>query len=210
MTSGPHATLPLLRSEADFLEYASSGKTHGRTSFRWSLSLSLERCLCLCSISFICSSNNNISRITKMVQGLCNHFSPALLYLPDPNNPDQLLPYHPFPPPSLLSRSDVSATLRALGFGYRAGFIQKTAKFLVDNHGSDTLPDDPSEDAERWLHSLRNVTTSEAREELLKLMGVGRKVADCILLMSLDKVRPSFSSFPLFLNERSLERGCSR
>lgn len=137
---------------------------------------------------FICSSNNNISRITKMVQGLCNHFSPALLSLPDPNNPDRLLPYHPFPSPSILSRPDVSATLRGLGFGYRAEFIQKTAKFLVDTHGSNTSLDDPSEDSERWLRSLRDVTTVEAREELLKLTGVGRKVADCILLMSLDKV----------------------
>jgi 3-methyladenine DNA glycosylase/8-oxoguanine DNA glycosylase len=32
------------------------------------------------------------------------------------------------------------------------------------------------------------MTTADARHELLKLMGVGRKVADCILLMSLDKV----------------------
>jgi len=36
--------------------------------------------------------------------------------------------------------------------------------------------------------TLRDLDTSEAREELLKFIGVGRKVADCILLMSLDKV----------------------
>ncbi|KXN92241.1 N-glycosylase/DNA lyase [Leucoagaricus sp. SymC.cos] len=138
-------------------------------------------------VSFICSSNNNISRITKMVQGLCNHYSLPLLSLSDPCNPDQLFPYHPFPPPSRLSQPDVSATLRTLGFGYRAEFIQKTAKYLVDSHGSDTLLDDPSEASEKWLKGLRDASTSEAREELLKLTGVGRKVADCILLMSLDK-----------------------
>ncbi|KAJ3568639.1 hypothetical protein NP233_g5580 [Leucocoprinus birnbaumii] len=138
-------------------------------------------------VSFICSSNNNISRITKMVQGLCNHYSPPLLSLPDPSSPDLLLPYHPFPPPSRLSQTDVSSTLRALGFGYRAEFIQKTAKYLVDTHGSNTLLDDPSEDSERWLKGLRDSSTAEAREELLKLTGVGRKVADCILLMSLEK-----------------------
>lgn len=127
-----------------------------------------------------------------MVHSLCNQFSPALLSLPDPNNPDQLLTYHPFPPPSVLSQPDVSPTLRQLGFGYRAEFIQKTAKFLVDSHGSDTLPDDPGEASERWLRGLRNSGTAEAREELLKLTGVGRKVADCILLMSLDKVCEMF------------------
>jgi N-glycosylase/DNA lyase len=129
-----------------------------------------------------------------MVQGLCNHYSPPLLSLPDPSNPDLLLPYHPFPPPSRLAHPDVSATLRTLGFGYRAEFIQKTAKFLVDSHGSATLLSDPSEASEKWLRGLRSASAAEARVELLKLTGVGRKVADCILLMSLDKVRDSLSS----------------
>ena len=40
-----------------------------------------------------------------------------------------------------------------------------------------------------FLGSLRKVDADEARVELLKLHGVGPKVADCVLLMSLDKVR---------------------
>ena len=61
---------------------------------------------------------------------------------------------------------------------------------LVDAHGLGTpLPrNNFSEASEIWLRQLRNTTTSAAREELLKFVGVGRKVADCILLMSLDKV----------------------
>jgi N-glycosylase/DNA lyase len=93
--------------------------------------------------------------------------------------------FHPFPPPSRLSAPDVTTTLRSLGFGYRADFIQKTAKMLVDAHGG---AGSTVEGPERWLHSLRSMSTTDAREELLKLMGVGRKVADCILLMSLNKV----------------------
>jgi len=123
-----------------------------------------------------------------MVRRLCDHYSPPLLSLADPNDPSLSYPYHPFPPPSILAQPDVSDTLRALGFGYRAAFIQRTAEFLVSSYGSDTLPDDPSEASERWLRGLRRVSTTEAREALLKLTGVGRKVADCILLMSLDKV----------------------
>ncbi|KAI0064583.1 DNA glycosylase [Artomyces pyxidatus] len=131
-------------------------------------------------VSFICSSNNNISRITKMVKSLCSHYSPSLLSLPLPALSSENESYHPFPPPSLLADPSVPATLRALGFGYRADFIHKTARMLVDAHGAHGGP-------ERWLQTLRAMPTADARAELLKLMGVGRKVADCVLLMSLDK-----------------------
>ncbi|KAK0210907.1 DNA glycosylase, partial [Desarmillaria ectypa] len=134
-------------------------------------------------ISFICSSNNNISRITKMVQSLCKYYSPELLSLHDPSG-RETHSYHPFPPPSALAAPSVTATLRSLGFGYRAGYIQKTAQMLVDTHGT---IEDGREPSELWLESLRDLATADARTELLKLMGVGRKVADCILLMSLDK-----------------------
>ncbi|KAL0063738.1 8-oxoguanine glycosylase ogg1 [Marasmius tenuissimus] len=128
-------------------------------------------------ISFICSSNNNISRISKMVQNLCKEFSPPLINIQDPGSMTSTN-YHAFPPPSVLADPDVASKLRSLGFGYRAEFIQKTARMLFDAHGNG---------AETWLMKLREASTEEARAELLKLMGVGRKVADCILLMSLDK-----------------------
>ena len=130
-----------------------------------------------------------------MVQALCNHYSTPLLSLPDPTSETQIHTYHPFPPPSVLAAPDVIATLRSLGFGYRASFIQRTAKILVDAHGVSRLPNDPMEASERWLMALRNKSTADAREELLKFVGVGRKVADCVLLMSLDKVCTSIS-FP--------------
>ncbi|KAI0293100.1 DNA glycosylase [Russula brevipes] len=121
-------------------------------------------------ISFICSSNNNITRITKMVKSLCAQYSPPLLSipLPMPTAVGMLTPsdsdgtkseLSPFPPPSLLSSPDVATRLRSLGFGYRADFIQKTARMLEDAH-------------ERWLYTLRDMTTADARHELLKLMGV--------------------------------------
>jgi N-glycosylase/DNA lyase len=144
--------------------------------------------------SFICSSNNNISRISKMVKSLCTNYSPSLMSLPPPSGPDEPEPYHPFPPPSALAAPEVAAKLRALGFGYRADFIQKTAKMLVerDIESSSSKLQSPfyvgREPAEVWLAGLRKEQTTIARGELIKLMGVGRKVADCVLLMSLDKV----------------------
>jgi N-glycosylase/DNA lyase len=95
--------------------------------------------------------------------------------------------YHPFPSPSVLATPEVGSILRSLGFGYRAEFIQRTAAMLVNTHGSN-VASDACEASEKWLMTLRDIDTSKAREELVKFMGVGRKVADCILLMSLDKV----------------------
>lgn len=145
----------------------------------------------LSNIRFICSSNNNISRITNMVNALCKEFSPPLLKIPPPDVKEGLPEtYHPFPSPSALAAPEVAATLRKLGFGYRAEFIQRTAKMLVDTHStSDSHETNHTPElAEVWLATLREMSTAEAREELLKFVGVGRKVADCVLLMSLDKV----------------------
>lgn len=140
-----------------------------------------------------------------MVNALCSNYSPSLLSMEPPplqsdtsqgpptpasSSPEpeqEQHTFHPFPPPSRLAQPDVAAELRKLGFGYRADFIQKTAKMLVDAHGA-LEGDEVTEPAEKWLITLRDLPTAEARVELLKLMGVGRKVADCILLMSLDKV----------------------
>ena len=146
---------------------------------------------------FICSSNNNIKRITKMVRSLCTEYSPALLSLPPPDEAGEefnVEAYHPFPPPSVLSSPEVAANLRKLGFGYRADFIQKTAKMLDDAHGTPSTAGTRPEPAEEWLFKLRAMTTADARAELLKFMGVGRKVADCVLLMSMDKVLPIASA----------------
>lgn len=168
--------------------------------------------------SFICSSNNNIPRITKMVHALCKHYSPSLITLPPPSvsedGSQDPATYHPFPPPSVLAAPDVKSTLRALGFGYRADYIQRTAKMLVDTHGSSVSPSGTRECCEEWLAGLRQMSTEDAREELLKFVGVGRKVADCILLMSLNKVSqpptPRLQSRIYAVLERSHTRGYSR
>lgn len=110
-----------------------------------------------------------------MVQNLCTHFSPPL---PLSLAPDIAISYHPFPSPQALKDPSVENTLRELGFGYRAKYIQKTAAMLCDEH------DNP----EAWLPTLRKMEAEKAKEELLRLHGVGPKVADCVLLMSLDKV----------------------
>ncbi|OJJ47041.1 hypothetical protein ASPZODRAFT_131975 [Penicilliopsis zonata CBS 506.65] len=138
-------------------------------------------------ISFICSSNNNIARISQMVEKLCIHYGPPIGTVDD-------RAYHDFPCPEALTGEGVEASLRSLGFGYRAKFIYKTAVMVSQ------------EREQGWLDSLRNPESPslgveaapggemkpegrdgyrEAHEKLLELQGVGPKVADCVCLMGL-------------------------
>ena len=119
--------------------------------------------------AFICSANNNIPRITGMMDKLCKHYGERI--------GDTLgTSWYSFPSPSQLADAGIEEELRDLGFGYRAKFIQQTAKIL-------------SEKGDDWLNSLRDSCEYiEAREALMLLPGVGPKVADCICLMSLDKL----------------------
>ncbi|EXJ72860.1 N-glycosylase/DNA lyase [Cladophialophora psammophila CBS 110553] len=139
-------------------------------------------------IGFICSSNNNIIRISQMVDKLCTHYGTYIGTLDG-------RPYHDFPEPSALTGKNVESNLRELGFGYRAKYIYQTAKIIADDREVG------------WLDTLRNPespaygTTKpspagemkpegrdgyrQAHENLLGLQGVGPKVADCVCLMGL-------------------------
>ncbi|KAF7973402.1 hypothetical protein HWV62_15193 [Athelia sp. TMB] len=127
----------------------------------------------------------NLVSITQMVNALCKRYSPALVSVPPPGSAESET-YYPFPPPSLLAAPEVGSVLRGLAFGYRGPFIQRTAEMLVNAHTSGSAQGG-REAAELWLITLREMDTNVARDELLKFIGVGRKVADCVLLMSMDK-----------------------
>uniref|UniRef100_A0A6A7G512 N-glycosylase/DNA lyase n=1 Tax=Hirondellea gigas TaxID=1518452 RepID=A0A6A7G512_9CRUS len=117
--------------------------------------------------SFICSSNNNINRISQLVEKLCIHFGDVECEV------DGKV-WHSFPRVEQLCSSGIEAKLRDLGFGYRASYISQSALFLS------------SCGEEAWLNSLKLLPYEECHQQLLKLTGVGPKVADCISLMSLD------------------------
>ncbi|KAI8988347.1 DNA glycosylase [Mycotypha africana] len=126
-------------------------------------------------ISFICSSNNNITRISQMIHKLCTQFGQKIAIVDDQEE------FYDFPSlEALLADEEHRSTekvLRDLGFGYRAKYIVNTAKFIKENY---------PEQGQRWLNTLREKPYLEAKEALMQLQGVGPKVADCICLMSLD------------------------
>ncbi|CAH0713670.1 unnamed protein product, partial [Brenthis ino] len=117
--------------------------------------------------SFICSQNNNISRISSMVEKLCKHYGEEICEHED-------VIYYAFPEVKNLAKPQVESELRQLGFGYRAKFIQKSAAQILEWGG------------EEWFKTLQNMKYKDAKQELMKLCGIGPKVADCICLMSLN------------------------
>ncbi|XP_022913870.1 N-glycosylase/DNA lyase [Onthophagus taurus] len=116
--------------------------------------------------SFICSSNNNISRITSMIEKLATFYGNKICTLNDTT-------YYSFPTINNLCVENVEKKLSENGFGYRAKYISKTAKFINENGG------------DLWLEKLKEMKYMDARKNLMNLSGVGPKVADCICLMSL-------------------------
>lgn len=150
-------------------------------------------------VSFICSANNNISRIGMMVNKLCSTlgsplphpsnftpssviFSPLSFVPPPPTLPLFDLSLYSFPPPSALTPSSTDQLLRSLGFGYRAPFIQATSILIL------SLSKEAQMSPNEYLESLgQRPTIQGTREGLMQFMGVGRKVADCVALFGLAR-----------------------
>jgi len=114
-------------------------------------------------ISFIISANNNIPRIKKIIESLCKLCGDSI----DGSE------YYTFPTAEQIVNAGLDK-LSTIGAGYRDKYIHQTARMCMNLVQFDALP------------------TSEARKELLKLSGVGPKVADCILLFGLRR----FDAFP--------------
>ena len=110
-------------------------------------------------ISFIISANNHIPRIRGIIERLCLSAG------------RECGGYRAFPTPESLKDFDADSYHR-LGAGYRSLYLAETVRKILG--GFD-------------LEALRHADTEFARRELLKLLGVGPKVADCIMLFSLDK-----------------------
>ena len=101
------------------------------------------------TFSFICSSNNNIPRITSLVSSLCRMYGKKLETVDDND-----WEYYTFPRVSALAGNKVEQELRDAGFGYRAKFINQSAKAIVKKNRAE---------GQCWLSTLRDLPYSEAR-----------------------------------------------
>ncbi len=112
--------------------------------------------------SFIISQNNNIPRIKGIVERLCENFGEKIN--------DGVYSFPTAEKIASLTLEDL-AILRS---GFRAKYILDAAKKIANG--------------EIILDSLRNMPLDLARAELVKIYGVGEKVADCTLLFGLSHI----------------------
>ncbi|MFB6128611.1 MAG: DNA-3-methyladenine glycosylase [Halorhabdus sp.] len=113
-------------------------------------------------IAFICSAQMRVGRIHGMQRALEAEFGERVTFDGEA--------YHAFPTPGRLADA-TEAELRDLGLGYRAPYVKRTAEMVAEG---DAHPRDAAD-----------LEYEGARESLTQFVGVGEKVADCILLFSL-------------------------
>jgi len=118
-----------------------------------------------CYISFIVSSNSNIPNIQTRLQKLCSAFGEKK------NKYGQ--EFFLFPEPEKLANTSINKIAKC-GLGYRSKYVKKAAIAVNDGIIDFT--------------SLKKQNYQKARDDLCQVFGIGKKVADCILLFSLDKL----------------------
>ena len=123
-----------------------------------------------CMISFACSSNTNISMIRRMLKNLSMKFGIKTRI-------DNKI-FFTFPTMKNLYKASINE-LCSCSVGYRAKTIKSIAEKIVT--GSLTIDE------------LYQCKYDDARKTLTSIYGIGNKIADCILLFSLEKTE----AFPI-------------
>lgn len=117
-----------------------------------------------CLVAYLCSGHNNIPRIMGIMEQLADTFGA----------PTSLggVERRAFPSPDRLAEAG-ELRLRALRLGFHAVAVAQAARLVADG-------DFP-------LVALREWPYEKAKDALMELHGVGDKIADCVLLFSLEK-----------------------
>ena len=124
-----------------------------------------------CLVAYICSANNNVPRISAIVEGLSKTFG-------DPINLDNE-ERHTFPTPIQIIAAGEEA-LRKLKLGLKRAPNIYRAAIEVSEGSLD-------------LDALLQMPYNSAKNRLLECSGIGHKIADCVALFSLDKLE----AFPI-------------
>ena len=123
-----------------------------------------------CMISFIISSNSNIQKIKNSLEKITKKFGTKVTI----QNKEFFL----FPKPEKIVNASINE-IKTCGVGYRAPFIKEAAKMVILKKIDFTY--------------LEKCDYQEAKKNICLVPGIGNKVADCIMLFSLNKLE----AFPL-------------
>jgi len=123
-----------------------------------------------CLISFITSSNSNIQKIKNNLEKISKKFGTKIKF----ENQEFFL----FPEPKKLAKASINE-IKSCGVGYRAQFIKEAASMTMLKKTD--------------FEYLKKSNYQDAKKEICLIPGVGNKVADCVLLFSLNKLE----AFPL-------------
>ncbi|MDO8725252.1 MAG: DNA glycosylase [Candidatus Methanoperedens sp.] len=130
-----------------------------------------------CLASYICSSNNTIRNIKNSMRLICECFGNRI-----ENG------HYSFPTPDALAQVEL-CDMASCRMGFRAPNLRSAAAMIVDG--------------EFDLYGIKDLSYEEGRAELVKIKGVGNKIADCVLLFAFGKLE----SFPVDTHiEQIMER----
>lgn len=115
-------------------------------------------------ILYIISANNNIPRISKSINEICKRYGKEIIF---ENNKYYLFPNLE----DLLNVTEEE--FKSCGVGFRARYLKNTIKNIYENKID--------------FEYMMKLDTITAKQELMKMQGIGPKVADCILLFSLSR-----------------------
>lgn len=118
-------------------------------------------------LSYVCSSANSVTRICGSVELMARRWGDCIAEVDGQD-------YFAFPTAQVLAAADPDEISSICCLGFRGRVVKAVAGQLVARSVD-------------WLSSLRSAEYERSRDELVAFQGVGRKIADCVLLFSLDK-----------------------
>ena len=118
----------------------------------------------ICIVSFLCSSVANFNKISLNIENISKNLGEKFIFCNQP--------FYTFPEPKVIAEQSIS-TLRNYGLGFRSKYVMDLA-YKITYKGLD-------------IPILRDYTYNESKNILKSLYGIGSKIADCVLLYSLNK-----------------------
>ena len=118
-------------------------------------------------LSYICSTANSVPRISKAIDRMSRIYGRLIATIDGED-------FHAFPTAESLADASPSVLRDRCGLGWRGDNLIGVAREVA------AMPDG-------WPVQLRSLRYRDAKSELMRVRGVGAKIADCVCLFALGK-----------------------